>query len=237
MTDRKDVVRPDPELEAWLTAARDTRAPEADYGAMLASLEGEIAKAEKQPAFWLRSRSTTIRRAVAIGAAFSMVAVALLLGLRGDFDAHPLRIGATLAALALLLALSAHQALRPIHRPPLPQWASAAIVALTIGATFAVALLAPEGELGRFPPAVSPCFFYGLLAGLPVYLVLRLLDRGQSGWAASLLGGCAAGLLGNLVLTLYCPSHDMQHLMFGHAGVAVLFVAGLALVHAVVRRR
>lgn len=234
MSDRKDVVRPDPELEEWLSDARaaDARAG-ADYAAMFSSVQGEIARAEKRPSFWLRSRSTMARRVIAIGAAGAIAAVAAVLALRSDLADHPLHWAFALGALCALLFVSAHQALRPIHRPPLPAWGHALMIAATLGATFLIALLPPDGHFGAFPPPVSPCLFIGLLAGIPVYFVLRVLDRGQG---SALLGACAAGLLGNLVLTLYCPSHDTAHLMLGHFSVAALFVAGLGLVHVLLRR-
>ena len=71
--------------------------------------------------------------------------------------------------------------------------------------------------------------------GVPVYVALRLLDRGSSA-TASLLAACAAGLTGNLVLQLHCPVDGVEHLMATHFSVALLFLVGLGLAHLVVRR-
>jgi hypothetical protein len=63
-------------------------------------------------------------------------------------------------------------------------------------------------------------------------VLLRLLDH----WAAP-LSARRGGLLGNLVLQLHCPSHDVQHLMFGHFTVPLIFVVGLGSLHIFLRRR
>ena len=235
----------DPELAAWLAAARDhaardhaarDEAPSADCGAMLDQVEAEIARAEAKPTFWLRTRSTFARRMIAIGAALTMVVVfGVLLAKRELGETSPLHLAVALGALGSLLGLSVHQALRPLHRPPPPRGSSAALTALTLIATLALALVPAMGAHSHGPLGpVSPCLFYGLLTGLPIYAILRLLDRGS---AAPLLASCAAGLVGNLVLSLHCPSEDPEHLMLGHFSVALLFVAGLAIVHRLVRPR
>jgi hypothetical protein len=232
----------DPELAAWLTAAREEAAreeapPEADYGAMLSSVEAQITRAEATPTFWLRTRSTFVRRLIASSAAAIVVVVFGVLLTRRDLAAmSPLHIAVALGALGSLLGLSVHQALRPLHRPPPPRWSSAALTALTLISTLALALF-PAGAAHVHGPLdpVSPCLFFGLLTGLPVYAVLRLLDRGKS--AAPLLASCAAGLAGNLVLSLHCPSDAPEHLMLGHFSVVLLFVAGLAVVHRLIRPR
>jgi hypothetical protein len=231
----------DPELQDWLAEARalDREAPSADYAAMLERVEEDIAAAEARPAFWLETRATWARRAMG---ALSALAVVLLFGVamtKRDLGAlSPLHLGVALGALGVLLAASVHQALRPLHRPPLPAWARIGLGALTLAATFTLALF-PVPDAHALSPAsgpwVSPCLFYGLLAGLPVYLALRLLDR--SAGHAPLLASCAAGLAGNLALQLHCPRSDPQHLMLGHFSVALVFIAGLALLHLLLRPR
>lgn len=232
----------DPELEEWLAGAREEEAPRADYDAMLAGVEAKIDEAEKKPSFWLRTRSTAVRRVTAALAALAVIVVGGVLLTRRELGAiDPIHLAVALAALGALLGLSVHAALRPLHRPPPSPLARAATIALTLVSTFLLALLPPAdaslhvaGDQGLLSH-VSPCLFYGLLTGLPVYVVLRLLDRGTS--AAPLLAACAAGLAGNLVLTLHCPRDDPQHLMLGHFSVALLFVAGLGLVHLLARAR
>lgn len=237
MTDPFDV---DPRLASSLTelaeAREETDPPSVDYAAMFAQVEEQIAHAEQRPSFWLRTRSTPVRRLIAGSAAAIVVVVCGVLLTRRDLGAiGPLHLTIALGALGSLLGLSVHHALRPLHRPPLPAWSRIAITALTLLATLALALFpAGTAHVGA-DHSVSPCLFLGLLTGLPVYGVLRLLER--EGSAASLLAACAAGLAGNLVLELHCPSRDLEHLMLGHFTVALLFVAGLALVHRLVRPR
>ncbi len=239
MTDDEKDDSPDGELSQWLDEAREQDPPSTDYGALFSGVERDIAKAEAHPLFWLRTRSTTVRRFVAIVAALLVLLFGGILSLRANFDEYPpLQMALALLSLATLLGLSVHQALRPLYRPPLAPAARFALPILTLVATFLLALLPPHGVPaplgGTLIDHVSPCLFYGLLFGIPVYLVLRLLDRSGT---APLLGACAAGLAGNLVLTLHCPRNDPEHLMLGHFSVAFLFVAGLGLVHFLLRRR
>ncbi len=231
----------DPELSEWLADARalDEAAPSADYASMLREVEQDIARAESKPSFWLESRPTWMRRLIASIATMTVLVLGGVVMTHRDWSAiSPLHLGVAFGALGVLLGASLHQALRPLQRPPLPRWARIGMGALTLVATFTLAILpmpdthaAPIGE-GLH---VSPCLFFGLLMGLPVYLVLRLLDRGTS--HAPLLAACAAGLIGNLVLELHCPRTDAPHLMLGHFTVALVFVLGLGAVHFFVRSR
>ncbi|MGE0784214.1 MAG: hypothetical protein AB7S26_00900 [Sandaracinaceae bacterium] len=232
----------DPDLEEWLAVARDAdrEAPPGDLDALWTAVEREQRAADTSKRFWIQSRPTWVRRSIAGLTALSVIAVGGLGSSRADLAELPLRfLISAVGALAFLLGASVWLALRPLHRPPLPRAAHAAMVALTLGSTFALALLAPDGDDGvphttLLHEMVSPCLFYGLFMGLPVYLVLRLVDRGPA--LSSLIAACAAGLAGNLVLQLHCPRHAPEHLMAAHFTVAVLFVVGLLLVHVAVGR-
>ena len=159
--------------------------------------------------------------------------------IRPDLGDLPLSyVAPGVGSLVVLLGLSLHNALRPMHYPAAPAWQRGGIVALTLAATGAIALFAPAHGVVEasesFMSHVSPCLFLGLLVGLPVYLLLRLLDRGST--AAGLIAACAAGLMGNLVLSLHCPRNDAEHLMAAHFAVALLFVVGFGAAHWVVER-
>jgi hypothetical protein len=69
----------------------------------------------------------------------------------------------------------------------------------------------------------------GILLGIPVYALLRLVDRGNA--FGSLVAAAAAGLAGNFILKAHCSVPGTSHELLGHASVAVLFVLGLGLVH------
>ena len=73
------------------------------------------------------------------------------------------------------------------------------------------------------------CMGVGLLLGVPVYALLRLVDRGNA--LGSLVAAAAAGVAGNFVLKAHCPIAGATHELFGHASVALVFVVGLGLVH------
>ncbi len=232
----------DPALEEWLSDARalETSASPADVDALLADVEGSLAKADKSPRFWLRSRSTGARRAIACLACLAVVGVGALTGLRSDLSEISVAwLAVAVVSLGSLLGASAFLALRPLHRPPLAPWARHGLVGLSLLATFALALVGPDGHAlpavdGMIREMASPCLFFGLFFGLPVYLVLRLFDRGPS--VGALIAACAAGLAGNLVLQLHCPRNEPEHLMGAHFTVVLLFVVGLYAIHAAVRR-
>jgi len=230
----------DPELQEWLAQAREMEAEpsDAELQAMLGDVEKQIEQADGRWTFWVKSRPTWVRRAVALGAAVAVVVVfgAMLLG-RGGPAQPAAFVAVAVGSMFALLGTSLFLALRPLHRPPLPRWARGALVVTTLVCTCALALFAPheapDPTVGLVQH-VSPCLFIGLLVGLPVYGLLRLLDRG--GGNVALLGACAAGLMGDLVLQLHCPHHSLEHLMAAHFGVVLLFIGGLGAIHWAIER-
>ncbi|MCC6872992.1 MAG: hypothetical protein IT378_01690 [Sandaracinaceae bacterium] len=237
MSELDETPERDPKLDELLGDVRGEPGPPPEQlDAMFASLSKDIQEAERKPSFWLKSRSTAMRRAIAIASTLGVLAVGTALLMQTDRSLFsPLRVVLALGALGILLGVSVHQALRPLHAPPAPAWTRGLVAALTVAATFALALLpTAEGHTGGvLDHLVSPCTFIGLLIGLPVYAVLRLLDR--TGGAA-LAGACAAALAGNLVLEMHCPHADSVHLMASHFSVALVFVAGLGLLHLLLAR-
>lgn len=230
----------DPELEEWLAQAREAEdgPSDVDLDGMLGDVEGQIERAEGSWTFWLESRPTWLRRAVAIAAAVAVVGVGGAMVVRPDIAEQPVAFMAVaLGSMGVLLGASLYFALRPLHQPPLPRWLRGVLIGATLASTCALALFAPhevpEQSAGLLEH-VSPCLFYGLLAGLPVYGLLRLLDRG--GATVALLGACAAGLTANLALQLHCPRNDLEHLMAAHFAVVLLFVGGLGVVHWLIER-
>ena len=232
----------DPALERLLAEASQEEAePEGgpDLAPVFEEIQARIGEAEGRRSFWLATRPTRVRRAICWGTLALVALLGGVLTLRADFGDYPLpRMMAALGALFVLGGLSLHHALRPVHQPPLPRWVGALVVLAALGATFTLALLPPAhagGLEGVGAHGAAPCLLYGLLFGLPVYGMLRVLDRG-GGSPAPLLGASAAGLAGNLVLQLHCPQTDPTHLLAGHFAVAALFIGGIGLIHLVTRR-
>jgi len=230
----------DPELQEWLAQARELEddASDADLEGLLGDVEKQMEAADGRWTFWLESRPTWMRRAIAIAAAVAVVGVAGAMLVRPDIGEQPVAFMAVaLGSMGALLSVSLFFALRPLHQPPLPGGVRAAVVGVTLASTCALAFFAPhevpEQSVGLLQH-VSPCLFYGLLAGLPVYGLLRLLDRG--GVTVALLGACAAGLTADLTLQLHCPRNDLEHLMAAHFAVVLLFVGGLGVIHWLIER-
>lgn len=206
---------------------------------LLAATRARI-DADQSPAGWLKSRPTWLRRTIALSVVGAIVLSALILIRRPDFDDYPTgRMLVTLGVMSLLLAVSLVLGLRPIHRPMLPTWMNRTVTTVGIVAAFVFAAmpssyipameLVPEDPLRAFG---MPCLYFGVLFGVPVYGVARLLDRGGNPVSA-ILAALAAGLTGNLVLLIHCPATDPLHQVFGHFTVVVAFVlaaAGLVLI-------
>ncbi|MBX3270572.1 MAG: DUF1109 family protein [Sandaracinaceae bacterium] len=229
MTGEHDPAGPRPDLERRLAEAREADALPAgvELDAMLGEVERSLREADGSWLFRVRSLATGARRAIALGAAATVVALGASVGLRADLASAPVGyLAVGVVAGAALLAVCLTLALRPLCAPPLPRGLRGALAAVSLAATAALALLTPAGAVAGREGLVehaTPCAAYGLLLGLPVYAVLRVLDRGGAG--AALVASCAAGLTGHLVLTLHCPRTDPAHLMAGHFAVVLLFVA------------
>jgi hypothetical protein len=124
---------------------------------------------------------------------------------------------------------------RPVHLPAIPRWQSLCLVCVAVAATVVAtfwpvppALAATtHGHGGGFIAGV--CMGVGLLLGVPVYALLRLVDRGNA--LGNLVAAAAAGLAGNFVLKAHCSIAGTSHELLGHASVAFVFVVGLGLVH------
>ena len=62
---------------------------------------------------------------------------------------------------------------------------------------------------------VGACMGVGLLLGIPVYALLRLVDRGNA--LGNLVAAAAAGVAGNFVLKAHCAIPGTSHELLGHA--------------------
>lgn len=225
----------DPELAALLASAEDELpAPGAseDVDAMLKGVRGQIAEARKSPLQRIREQPTWRRRA--LGVATLLFLVGLSVGAKHpNAAAYPKGyLALYVVSIATLVLVCAFAALRPLHRPTLSRPLGVGLGLLAFLATVVLAVApgfhdhmsrAPEG-LSLFAHA-SPCFVYGFLVGVPVYAVLRILDRGNP--LGRVLAASAAGLTGNLVLEMHCMVGGADHLLLGHAGMVGFYVLGV----------
>ena len=202
-----------------------------DLEQMFAQVCGQCADEDKSVGGFLRSRPTAIRRLIAFIAFAGILVVAVLTKPLPDGAITGAWIASS-AAFVALLVVTLFAAIRPLYVATLPRTTGYLLGALTIAATVAAALLPladAHASSGGSLPHPSVCLGMGLLIGLPVYALLRIIDRGNP--LGGLVAAAAAGLGGNLFLQMHCPTGDSTHLLMGHATVAIMFVMGLGIVH------
>ena len=221
----------DAALAGWLDAdAPSQKAPDG----MLEALQAELAR-EVRPAARLRSLSTPARAAVAAAGAIGIVGVGLL-GLRPDLGVYPpWRLAMELVALGLPALAGLWVWLRPLHRPALPRWLPAGLLALAVLVPWGLALLPAAhgahpasvgGTGGDFVARALACFVHGGFLGALLAVLIALVGRGGRRlvrWA--LLPAAAAACTGLVSLQLHCPLTARAHLLVGHAPVVVALVA------------
>jgi hypothetical protein len=228
--------RPDDGLGERL---RELDAPDlADNGAaidrMFGNMKADCDKSDRSITGFVRSRSTTARRLLVL----TMFSVLAIIGwfafpLVGD-QARTGQWAASLAAFCVLLLLAMFMVTRPVHLPALPRWQSMCLACVAVGATVLAAFWPhPAAQAATHDPRggmmAGACMGIGLLLGVPVYALLRLVDRGNV--LGSLVAAAAAGVAGNFVLKAHCSIAGTSHELLGHASVAIIFVLGLGLVH------
>ena len=204
---------------------------------MFCDMKAACDRSDRTFAGFMRSRSTRARRMI-------VLSVFTLLAMVGWFafpvvseQAQTAPWVASLVAFCVLLVIALFMVTRPVHLPALPRWQTAGLIFLAVGATILSALwpipaaqAATHDHSGGF--MAGACMGVGLLLGIPVYALLRLVDRGNA--LGNLVAAAAAGVAGNFVLKAHCAIPGTSHELFGHASVAVVFVLGLGLVHRVI---
>ena len=202
---------------------------------MFSNVKARCDKSDRTLAGFLRSRSTSVRRAIVLSIFTALALVGwFAFPLIGE-EGRSLQWTASLVAFLVLLVLAMFMVTRPVHLPELPRWQSVCLVCVAVGATVVAAFWPIPAALaatthdhgGGFMAGM--CMGVGLLLGVPVYALLRLVDRGNA--LGGLVAAAAAGVAGNFVLKAHCAIPGTSHELLGHASVAVLFVLGLGLVH------
>jgi hypothetical protein len=219
--------------------ATDSPGSEAQMDRMFTDMKARCDKNDRTLTGFLRSRSTMARRLIVLSV-FSVLAFAgwFAFPLIGD-NARTVPWTASLVTFCVLLVVAMFMVTRPVHLPALPRWQSVCMACVAVGATvlaafwpYPAAQAATHDHTGGV--MVGACMGAGLLLGVPVYALLRLVDRGNA--FGSLVAASAAGLAGNFVLKAHCSVPGTSHELLGHASVALLFVVGLGLVHRVTQK-
>lgn len=228
--------RPDADLDHRLHELDASDLPENDelMDRMFADITAQCDKSDRTIAGFFRSRSTMARRLIVL----SVFATLAIIGwyvfpLVGE-QARTVQWAGSLVSFCVLLVLAMFMVTRPVHLPALPRWPVVSLVAVALLATIVSAFsplptaqAATHAHDGGF--LAGMCMGVGLLLGIPVYALLRLVDRGNA--LGSLVAAAAAGVAANFVLKAHCPIPGTAHELLGHASVAVVFVLGLGLVH------
>lgn len=201
---------------------------------MFTDMKARCDKSDRTIAGFLRSRSTMVRRLIVL-TVFSVLAIIgwYAFPLVGD-QARTVQWAISLAAFCVLLVLAMFMVTRPVHLPALPRWQSVCLICIAIGATVIAAFWPhPAAQAATHDHSggimAGACMGVGLLLGIPVYALLRLVDRGNA--LGSLVAAAAAGVAGNFVLKAHCSIPGTSHELLGHASVGLVFVLGLGLVH------
>jgi len=197
--------------------------PVPDADALFEQLQGRLSEQPKRAR--LAELPTPYRVGLAVGLS-GLVTAAAIKPLTASSEPTHLVMCAVYAGTALWLMLAA---LRPFQRPLISAgraWLRMAVaVAAVVGLSVLPSLL--KAEVITAPAAAAlACLSVGTAFGLPVFVILRLLDRGQrlGPWLSAL----AAGVVGNLALQVHCPADDAPHRLLGHAlilGVLMLLAA------------
>jgi hypothetical protein len=233
-TEPRDERREDDALRALLRDASREPAPAA-LDEIFEKVRDEVAHDDARPLARLRGSSTRARRAIAIASFVGIFCFAALTGTRPDLALYPTgRLALECAAYAVLIVLTIFAAVRSEAMPLLSRTKALALVAVGLVAAVVLATLPaphtlPIHLVGHSPspafPTGSPCMYLGLLLGIPVYAVLRLVDRGSP--LSSVLAASTAGLVANLVLQVHCPVTSVGHRLVGHASIGPILLACL----------
>jgi len=213
-------------------------AAEPDLGPLLARVQGAV---QRDVGFVARLRSCTtpLRVAIAVGCVVLIALYQLAFSRRGDLQVYPpAQMLLSLGSHVLAIGLALTAALRPLQRPPQSAWLRPLLVVAVLLVPFVLSARSPVHEnhpaslIGAgsdFLPLALGCFLYGTLLALPVLGLVWALDRGQHGSRqVALLAAGTGGLAANLALELHCPSTQLVHLLAGHATIGVVAVGAYA---------
>jgi hypothetical protein len=218
-----------PEL-AVLLGPRGPLERTGDDAAALPSDLDRVLVAERGVVAWLRSRTTAQRVLLAVALVLLWVGVVLVVTRRPDLGVLPTtRLLLDLVLLAAPLPVAVFVALRPLHRPPLPTWVHALVLAAgALGlVVFASLPMAhhhhPASLVGvgdDFLRRAIACFAFGSIFGALTLVGLRVLSRGSGRLLVPTIAvAVGSALAGALALYFHCPITQPLHLLAGHTTV------------------
>lgn len=188
----------------------------------------------------LRSRA---RVPLAVGAALVVGLVTLLVvGLRVELGGAQvvIRYAVAMLGIAAIVALMFSLSLRGLYRRPLGGWGWVAITAALL-APVALAVMPWLWDTGQAAPHVGigvPCLTLGLVTAALVGAAIWLFQRGPARAPWRLVAAAAGGgLTAFAMLQLHCPTHDVTHLLIGHASVGLVLAALVGVASWLRRRR
>lgn len=203
-----------------------------DFDAMFSEVQSQVEQ-DSSGLKRLKSWSTLRRVSLTLGIVLVTLAGITLFSARPDLEVYPLpRMLVTVAIFVALVAASIWAALRPLSQANLPLhkdsfFVVASIIAVVTLATLPAAHLdhpASQGAVGpELWPKAAACLYYGTITGIPVYIALRLFDRGGRHFSA-FLAAAAAGVAGNSFLQMHCAYTEPTHLLTSHAPVVLVFL-------------
>ena len=187
----------------------------------------------------LRSFSTLARLVLSFGFSLLLLLVIMFFAPRSDLHELPWwRTVIVWTSTSMLLLGTIWYALRPAYLPQPAKWAEYSILFLSILGIILLCILPAlnpmPDEPGHWLHAFG-CMYSGLVMGIPVFLLIRLFDRG--GYRGSdVYAALAAGLYVNTALSLHCGMDNMWHYLSGHLPAALIFVVGVLITRVFVSR-
>lgn len=234
----------DDQLRSWLGSVmsdgQEELAPD-DLRALGERVRTGIVAEDARPLARHRQRPAWQRTVAGLGLVVLTLSITAAISPRGDLPYYPLaRLALEVGSFLAVFALCVTVVTRGTHLPELPRPWTHGLAAAAVLVVVAVGLLPPphahDPHVSRgLGELVSYCGPGGVLMALPVYALVRLLDRGSS--VGALAAVSAAGVAANTFLQVHCPITDSAHLLLGHATVGVYLLLGLALIGAIERRR
>ncbi|MEZ4287065.1 MAG: NrsF family protein [Polyangiales bacterium] len=214
----------DPDFFANIQSTESERDPQCPVDALYHSTI-EQCRADKQSWVARFRDAATPKRALGVAVFFAML-LSVFFATAPDSvkNAMTARWWFTAFGYVALIFVSTAWLLRPVYRPEISVRRIGWLAACSMVAVIAFAFYtAHSNALESFnPQSTIACFGFGIAMAVPIFAVLRLVDRGTP--LGNVLGAVASGVAAILLLQLHCPLASRDHLLFGHGSVLAAFL-------------